>query len=119
MIIFHLCTEKKEKEVERIAGEIGHGILKTGYGDLNKVLLGLCENKSLHKDIKLPLLYNMPEVLIFYKTEDEELDRFLDMYRETGLEGIKLKSIITPTNINWTLYELIEELKKESAFITQ
>ncbi|MCR4586457.1 MAG: DUF3783 domain-containing protein [Lachnospiraceae bacterium] len=31
----------------------------------------------------------------------------------TGLKSIRMKAVVTPVNLNWTLYELTEQLAKE------
>ena len=49
-----------------------------------------------------------------YSVDEAALDRFLEAYRTGGLEKIKRKAVITPTNLGWTLYELAEQLGIES-----
>jgi hypothetical protein len=73
--------------------------------------------KTAAKHKQVPMLYGLPELMFFYGIEDEALERFLDAYNEAGIEKIRLKAVVTPTNLNWTLYELAEELDKESALI--
>ena len=35
-------------------------------------------------------------------------------YRKLGLVNIKLKAVLTPHNVRWTLYQLLQELMLES-----
>ena len=60
-----------------------------------------------------PPFYRMPEVLLFCGLTDEELDRFLDAYRESALPAIVCRAVVTPFNLGWTLYRLIWELEEE------
>ena len=68
---------------------------------------------------KAPALWNMPELILFFGVSDAKLDEFLAEYKKTGLEKINLKAIVTPTNLNWTLYYLIEHLKEEAKKFSQ
>ena len=34
-------------------------------------------------------------------------------YKAAGLEKIELKAVLTSQNIRWTLYQLIQEIRKE------
>ena len=63
---------------------------------------------------KAPALWNMPELILFFGVPDAKLDEFLAEYKKTGMDKINLKAIVTPTNLNWTLYYLIEHLKEEA-----
>lgn len=63
---------------------------------------------------KAPALWNMPELILFFGVSDAKLDEFLSAYKKAEIEKINLKAIVTPTNLNWTLYYLIEHLKEEA-----
>lgn len=62
----------------------------------------------------IPLFYNMPEVLLMDGLAGPDLDAFLSAVNFTLSQPIKIKSVITPYNAAWTLYELIEHVKKEA-----
>lgn len=53
------------------------------------------------------------EVIVFSDFDDKDLDEFLEGYKNTGLEPIDLKAVVTPTNMNWTFVELCNELVQE------
>ena len=36
-----------------------------------------------------------------------------DADKMLALESIRMKAVVTPVNLNWTLYELTEQLAKE------
>lgn len=56
------------------------------------------------------------DMLIFYGVSSKELDIFLDRYRASGLEPVKLKAMVTETNSGWTVEQLYGELAKEYLF---
>lgn len=41
------------------------------------------------------------------------LDMFLKRYKDMGIEPVKLKAVVTATNISWNVYELVTELIRE------
>ncbi len=114
MIIMHLTAAGKREAVTDIAGRLSEPVKNIGYGELDRIVAGLYTGEDKRGQISLPPLYNMPELLIFANVADDKLDGFLSMYRETGLDPVPLKAVMTPYNAGWTVYELIEELKKES-----
>lgn len=65
-----------------------------------------------------PVLYQMPEVLIFSGLKDEELEAFMKGYRAAGVERVALKAVVTVHNAAWTLYALLRELEREHRMMT-
>ena len=114
MILMHINDREKAETVRRIAGNIGEEIKVIGYRELNRTLTGLSLGRVLTGNVKIPALYQMPEILVFIGVEDKKTDRFLDEYKESKAEPIALKAVATPHNIGWTVYELIEHLKEEA-----
>lgn len=55
------------------------------------------------------------EILLFSNLTENKLDEFLSAYKTAGIEPVSLKAVVTPTNENWTIEELAEELMKERA----
>lgn len=53
------------------------------------------------------------EMMVFSGLTSEELDLFLEAYRESGIAPIPLKAIVTPTNVFWSAVRLYRELTKE------
>ena len=78
-------------------------------------MLSLHMGRPVTKEIKLPPLYQMPELLVFVGMPEARLDQFLDAYKAAGIEPVALKAVATLHNSNWTVYELIETLKEERA----
>lgn len=113
MLIIHVKDQEKAGEIRRIAEEIGEELLVIGGRELCRTLNGLCTGKELRKEVKLPPLYQMPELIIFAKMQDDKLNQFLAKYKAAGLAPVALKAITTKYNIGWTVYELIVALQEE------
>lgn len=52
------------------------------------------------------------ECLVFCAIDSETLNRLLSVMRNSGL-SVDLKAVVTPSNVNWKLCDLIDELEKE------
>ena len=117
MIIMHIDSKEKAKIVTGIAGKLGEKVKSIGYPELNRTLIGLFTGKQVTKQITLPPLYVMPELLVFAGMPEERLDRFLEEYKKSGAEPVALKAVSTMSNGNWTVFELIEALKAEAGVV--
>ncbi|MBP5295576.1 MAG: DUF3783 domain-containing protein [Lachnospiraceae bacterium] len=53
------------------------------------------------------------EMLVFCGFASDDLDRFLEGFRLTGVPRVDLKAVLTQYNADWTPEKLFEELKKE------
>ena len=120
-IYLHSSDNEKISVLERLCGEQKIEIRMLRESDINRTLADICGVKmgSARTPAKAPLLYGLPELLIFFGMDDKGLDLFLDAYNRSGVEKIQRKAVITPTNLGWSLYELAEELGKESALNKQ
>lgn len=113
MIIMHTRDQEKEAGIRQIAEEIGEKVLMIGGRELDRTLIGLCTGREQRKETKLPPLYQMPELIVFARMQDEKLNQFLAKYKATGLPPVALKAITTKYNGSWTIYELIVALQEE------
>ncbi len=111
----YLYTTDKEKQtaIKKICFAQGIEMKNLSGTDTNRTIAMICrmqmKNSGGHR--QAPPMYVLPEIMLFYGIDDPSLDA----YKETGLKPIRKKAIVTPTNLGWTLYELAEELAKESA----
>jgi hypothetical protein len=122
LIMYHVHDEKKKIQLEVLclslsipSKELKASDLKEQVGKLagiNKV------EKSANTD-KIPALFSMPELILFSGVPNEKLDEFLYSYKNVGLTPTKLKAVVTPKNVSWTLYQLINELSNEADRIMQ
>jgi hypothetical protein len=53
------------------------------------------------------------ELLIFCGLTEERLDEVLESLKNAGVPKIDLKAVVTPTNAEWTVYQLYEQLLSE------
>lgn len=119
-ILYYVQDEKKRIQMEVLGMSVSIATKQLKPSDLNTqvgVLVGLknIAPPDWSREEKTPVIFCMPEIIIFSGITDKKLDEFLASYRQLGLAPTKLKAVVTPQNINWTLYHLIRELSAESA----
>lgn len=122
MILYYVQDEKKKIQMEVLGMSMSITTKQMKPSDLNTqvgVLVGMKDIAplDLSQAEKAPAIFCMPEVIIFSGLPDKKLDEFLFSYKKVGLTPTKLKAVVTPKNINWTLYQLIRELSTERAQI--
>ena len=71
------------------------------------------DGKDTMAIVSIPSDYVMPDILAFSKMEDEKVDRFLMAYKNTGARQVELKVVHTKLNFSWSVYELIEDMKRQ------
>lgn len=117
----------KRAGVENVCRRIGADIRCLKAEDADNTLLSIVSGGKYNLGIQTPekkeksilehgkVKYaELPELIIFQGFDDDSLQEYLKAYRETDLEKIPLKAVLTPYNMSWTLNELIEQLKEES-----
>lgn len=57
------------------------------------------------------------ELVVFYRFTNQQLDRLLADIRKAG--GIRLKAVVTPTNLSWNACALVRELIAEREAIAK
>lgn len=116
VIIYNIPKFNKEKQLVTLCRELKLSTRKLKAGDANVQLSFLAgagrintgrENKKMAADFKIP------ELIIFSGMTEEMLDMFLKRYKDMGIEPVKLKAVVTATNISWNVYELVTELIRE------
>lgn len=55
----------------------------------------------------------MAEMLVFSGINSDELDVFLEAYKDAGIPPVPLKAILTPTNVFWSAHKLYRVLWAE------
>ena len=53
------------------------------------------------------------ERMVFSGMDTNEIDSFLNDYKNMGISPVELKAVLTPYNIFWNSRQLYEELQKE------
>ncbi|MBR4144018.1 MAG: DUF3783 domain-containing protein [Lachnospiraceae bacterium] len=127
MEVLYIHTENIEKRsaINKLCENLVIKVKEIGYSDLYRTVLDIVASVPIMFNnktninggtvSKVPPLFLMPEVILFNGFNDESLQGFLASYRAAGIEKVALKAVVTPYNITWTLYDLIEHLKEESA----
>ena len=118
MIMYYVQDEKKKIQMEVLGMGMGITTKPLKPSDLNTqvgVLIGMKNITPIDpaQIEKVPAIFCMPEIIIFSGVENKKLDEFLLSYKNIGLTPTKLKAVVTPKNVNWTLYQLIRELSSE------
>ncbi len=81
--------------------------------------IALSGKNPIREKKKIPLGYQVPDIMIFCGMPDGSLDRFLSEYRKEKIAPVPLKAVVTPYNVSWTIYELILELGRERAAVLE
>lgn len=131
MILMHVENESREEAVRRAAMSIGESVFAIGPDELERKLSDIIAKfagseemmPALQKPLPfqitppiseaVPVMYQMPEVLIFVSLEEDDIRTFLSAFRAGGEKPVALKAAVTPFNLSWTLYVLLGELGRE------
>ena len=130
-IYFHIPDEEKRRRIKALCDGKGIQAAEITGADVNRTVLELISGKTGTEPLQAeraaepkpqaparkyaPPLYFLPELLLFQGLPARELYRFLEDLKAAGIPKIDLKAAVTPYNLNWTLYELAENLKGEHA----
>lgn len=118
MVMYYVHDENKKIQLEVLCMGMAFRTRQLKASDLNSQMGELAQIKGIKPvDMetveKAPAIFGMPEVIIFSGIPNKAIDEFMKSYRNTGLTPTKLKAVITPVNVKWTLYQLIRELADE------
>lgn len=123
LIMYKINETSKEKQVVNLCRKLGLKTRKLKDSDA-KITVGTLtgngkinaspDNQMLNTaNQNVPTGYSLPELIIFSGLKDNKLDEFLAEYKKMGIAPIGLKAVVTIHNVNWTMYELAEELVRE------
>lgn len=123
LIMYKINETSKEKQVVNLCRKLGLKTRKLKDSDA-KITVGTLtgngkinaspDNQMLNTaNQNVPTGYSLPELIIFSGLKDNKLDEFLAEYKKMGIAPIGLKAVVTIHNVNWTMYELAEELIRE------
>lgn len=116
MIYAYSSSPERLEVIKNVATKIGQNFKMISQSQLNDPVAQITGGMKVPcKSRKAPPLYILPEIIIFAGLKDKELDKFYDTYKLTNQTSVRLKAVVTPYNMSWSLYELVEELKKEAA----
>lgn len=123
LIMYKINETSKEKQVVNLCRKLGLKTRKLKDSDA-KITVGTLtgngkinaspDNQMLNTaNQNVPMGYSLPELIVFSGLKDNKLDEFLAEYKKMGISPIGLKAVVTIHNVNWTMYELAEELVRE------
>ncbi len=122
-ILYYVNDLMHEKRLNDICREIGVATRKLSNANLNSEF-GRVAGVSFKTPVKAvvtpmskalaPVIYQLPECILFAGLSDDMLDEFLTEYKAAGLKPIERKAVLTPSNFTWTIYGLLCEIEKEA-----
>lgn len=123
LIMYKINETSKEKQVVNLCRKLGLKTRKLKDSDAKITVSTLTENGKINAspdnqmlntaNQNVPNGYALPELIVFSGLKDNKLDEFLAEYKKMGIAPIGLKAVVTIHNVNWTMYELAEELVRE------
>lgn len=123
LIMYKINETSKEKQVVNLCRKLGLKTRKLKDSDAKITVGTLTGNSKINAspdnqmlntaNQNVPMGYSLPELIVFSGLKDNKLDEFLAEYKEMGIAPIGLKAVVTIHNVNWTMYELAEELVRE------
>ena len=125
-ILMYIKDKKKETQILKLCERMGVSVRLFMAKDVNKTigeLTGMShpllsrENSLQSSKMSIPFLYQQPDIIIFHGLSDQQLDQFLDEYRKDKIEPTPLKAVVTMHNLQWSVYELTQELLKEAKYM--
>ncbi len=114
VVLAYRLTKEKEKTVQEICRKQNIRLKSVTKAFYNQPLGFLAGIAGIKKQPGAFSGEDFPEeMLVFCGLTGEALDSFLTAYKETGVQTVALKAIVTPHNIFWDSVQLFEELRKE------
>lgn len=116
LIMYYTEDVKKSEQIAGLCKRLGIRTRKVKSSDINLEMRSLASIKAdvvKKEKNRAPKGYDIPEVIVFSGISSKNLDIFLEEYKKEKISPVALKAVLTPFNISWTLYELIEELQRE------
>lgn len=113
ILLFHVIPDKAKK-IEALCRLLKINVVKvkmSSYAQQLGYLAGITgfnRKNVTYQGVEFP-----SEMLVFSGMDSDNIDVFLEKYKEASIPPIKLKAILTQHNIFWTAEELYKELWKE------
>lgn len=113
VLLFQVKKEKRE-QIKSLCKELDIEVVVVDYRQYGESLgviagiQGIPHSGEVYRGMEFPM-----EMMVFSGMQSEFLDIFLQKYRESHIEPIGLKAILTPTNVFWNAAQLYQELLKE------
>lgn len=120
-MVLYYCPESKKQggndsrvsKIKAVLVQMGIRIKNLKPDQINQTIGYLAGYEGFEKQIKDAGKEVEEELLVMKNFSNQRIDELLKNLWRAGVSKIALKAVITDTNINWNLYELYLELKKE------
>ena len=112
-LIAFSVTGLRRAALERVCRDEGIRLVPAGPEEAGQTVAALCGMMP-----RQPVAPSQPfarELAILCGFDNKALDGFLAAWKKTGLEPIRLKAMLTPTNALWTAERLYQEIAAEDA----
>lgn len=106
----------KTQQIAGVCDKLGISLQSVPEGDKQYTLGYLAKIPGIAKYPKkkeMPSLSN-PEIMIFSGLSSQRLDLFLKEMKTASIATIRLKAVITPFNIIWSVHRLEKELMEHA-----
>ena len=117
-IYLNIKALTKKNQITDLCSKLGIETKTILPSDLTKTILcitkGSVPGMPEKLPVKVPIMYDMPELIIFSGFEEQDVQAFLKEFKNHNIERVPLKCVVTPYNLCWSLYDLIEHLKEEA-----
>lgn len=120
VILLFGINEKKKKQIEKVATVINAKVCPVSISEYNQKLgalagiVGFSRTKDSYTKAAFPM-----EMMVFSGINSKMLDVFFDEYKKEKIESVKLKAVLTESNVNWTAEQLFREILKEHMYMTR
>lgn len=121
-ILAIIQNETKKTQIADLCKSFGIELIEAYSKDINKSLgelLGMpllkpIDHPLINTKNPAPAMFAVPDLMMFNNMSDADLERFIDEYNARHIEPTKYKGTVTPSNLTWSLYEIIKEYEEEA-----
>lgn len=117
ILAFHVAPQKLGK-IRFCAMKMGMRVVDVPMADCGQTLGALCGRAERQADATAPEETIGGEMLYFAFPELPLVDRFLTTMKQMRVPPVRLKGVMTETNLGWTPVALYQELTREHQAMT-
>ena len=119
VLLYHLLNQEIGKKIALILSELNIEVIEIKESDVNQKVGYLIGYEHFEKSETKVTDIPEKEMMLFFNFSDDRLTLILDLLKQVGIPFIPLKAGVTPTNIEWSFYDLYHHVKKEYESIYQ
>ena len=107
-IFLYNLNSPKGRLIRRLCEQMGIPVDEVPREDYAQPMPGFVRHASVYSG---PAFTD--EMMLFRGFDDATLSRFLNRYRQAGIDKVDLKANLTPHNVLWNSFQLHDELLRE------